>query len=70
MNEERRLALIEHLRGLSAETEWAEFKVNNTDPKMIGTLISALSNVACIWGEPHGYMLWGIENGTHNVVGT
>jgi len=35
-------SLIERLRRLPVETEWLEYKSNNTDPQMIGEYISAL----------------------------
>lgn len=38
--------VLEELRALSAETEWVEFKVNNTNPEEIGEYLSALSNTA------------------------
>ena len=70
MSNARWIALVDDLRQLPAETEWVEFKVSNSDPTRIGRTISALANVACIWGEPYAYMIWGVEDGTHEVVGT
>lgn len=62
--------LIDRLRNLPDETEWSEFKVNNKDPKMIAADLSALANSAARLGVPHGYMAWGIDNDSHDVVGT
>lgn len=70
MNTSRDLALIEELRALPDETPWLEFKHNNTDPEMIGKRCSALSNAARIEGRDCAYMLWGIADGDHAVVGT
>lgn len=70
MNETRDIALVDELRGLSAETQWLEFKGNNTDPDVIGKRCSALSNAARIEGRDCAYMLWGIEDGSHAVIGT
>jgi ATP-dependent DNA helicase RecG len=53
-----------------AETEWLEFKVGNTEPKMIGERVSALANSARIVGRDFGYLIWGIEDSTHKIVGT
>lgn len=64
------LHLVPELTTLPAETEWVEFKVDNTDPEMIGRSVSALSNSARIAGEDFGYLIWGIEDGTHTTVGT
>lgn len=62
--------LIHSLKRLAAETEWVEFKINNTDPNEIGEYISALSNSAALFRQPYGYLVWGIEDKTHNIVGT
>ena len=62
--------LIMELISLSSETEWVEFKHNNAEPQMIGEYISALSNSATLLGRPKAYILWGIDNETHKIVGT
>lgn len=64
------LHLVPELTALPAETEWLEFKVDNTDPTMIAERISALSNSARIVGRDFGYLIWGVEDGTHRIVGT
>lgn len=68
--EEYYKSLVERLRKLPEETEWLEYKVNNEDPTTIGEYISAISNSAAIVGREKGYILWGINNATHEVVGT
>lgn len=70
MTQARDVALVDELRGLPAETSWVEFKGNNTDPEMIGKRCSALSNAARIEGKDFAYLLWGIEDGSHAVIGT
>lgn len=62
--------MINHLRGQPSETPWIEFKVNNSDPEMIGKYLSALPNAARIEGEDVAYIVWGIQNDSHAVVGT
>ena len=62
--------LIEHLRLLPQETEWLEFKHNHAAPQSIGEYISALSNGAALSRQPQAYLMWGIEDGTHEFVGT
>ena len=52
------------------ETEWIEFKVNNANPQRIGEYISALANSAALCQKVHAYMVWGVKNGTHEIVGT
>lgn len=70
MTPERLSMLITDLRKLPAETEWVEFKHNNVDPERIGRTVSAIANSACLSGQPSGYMLWGIRDADHAVVGT
>ena len=64
------LGLVRELCNLPHETEWVEFKVNHRDPQTVGEYVSALSNAAALNDKVHAYILWGIENGTHVVVGT
>jgi predicted HTH transcriptional regulator len=64
------VALIRELCALPRETEWAEFKHNNDSPEEIGEYLSALANAAAIAGKPFGYLLWGVEDGTHRILGT
>ena len=52
------------------ETEWLEFKCNNTNPQEIGEYLSAISNGAALAGKRTGYMVWGIEDGSHAISGT
>lgn len=70
MNPSRDIALIDQLRAEPAEAAWLEFKGNNADPDMIGKRCSGLANAARIEGRDLAYMVWGIEDGTHAVVGT
>ena len=69
MTDPRLLALIEDLRQ-RPEAATVEFKVNNTNPEVIGRLISALSNAARIENREFGYIVWGIRDGDRTVVGT
>ncbi|MBU4270897.1 MAG: putative DNA binding domain-containing protein [Planctomycetes bacterium] len=62
--------LVSELRSLPEETGWVEFKENNSNPEEIGEYLSALSNTAALQGKANGYLVWGIQNKTHAVVGT
>jgi len=62
--------LVQELVKLPRETEWVEFKGNNKNPEEIGEYISAISNAAALNGKAFGYVVWGIENGSHAVIGT
>lgn len=70
MNLEQLREKLAELRNLPTETEWVEFKHNNSDAQMIGEYLSAISNSAALESQAFGYIVWGIEDGTHNVVGT
>lgn len=63
-------SLVWELAGLPSETDWLEFKHNNDDPQQIGEYLSALSNSAALAGKARAYLLWGIENGSHAIIGT
>ena len=62
--------LIQELRKYPNETQWLEFKHNNYTPDMIGRDISALANSAALLDRPYAYMVWGIDDSTHEIVGT
>jgi len=47
-----------------------EFKVNNNDPEMIGSYISALSNSATLADKDYAYVIWGVEDEKKSIVGT
>ena len=62
--------LIDNLVKLPKENEWVEFKLNFHSFEEIGERISALSNGACINNQNFGYLVFGIENNTHKILGT
>lgn len=70
MNPEELQHLVEHLRSLPLETEWVEFKHNKADPQEIGEYVSALANAAALHRQDHAYLLWGVEDGSHELLGT
>ena len=63
-------SLVRELTGLPAETGWLELKHNNADPQEIGEYISALANSAALEGKAQAYLLWGVDDATHGIVGT
>jgi len=62
--------LVKNLCSLDQETEWVEFKCNNGNHEEIGEYISALSNSAALHSEQKGFIVWGVDDTTHSVVGT
>jgi len=62
--------ILRKLLSLPTGTEWVEFKHNRADPDEIGRYISALSNSAALLGRETAFIVWGVADGTHDVVGT
>lgn len=70
MNEQELIVLLDRLRRESHETEWLEFKDSHYEPQVLGEYLSALANAACLAGKPRGYLVFGVQDQTHAVVGT
>ena len=70
MNQEQLIIQLKELTAMPRECEWVEFKLNNSDPQEIGELISALSNSACYHGVKTAYLVYGVEDGSHALIGT
>jgi predicted HTH transcriptional regulator len=68
--DEYNIGLVNELLKLPNETEWVEFKHNNSDPEMIGEYISALGNSAALLGKVKAYVVWGVDDSSHEVLGT
>jgi ATP-dependent DNA helicase RecG len=64
------VSLVRELCRLPQETGWLEFKVNDAGPDEIGEYISALSNSAALAGKAFAYLVWGVADGDHAIVGT
>ena len=52
------------------EQEWFEFKENWFQPDILGEYVSALSNAAAFHHKDQAYFVWGVNNDTHEIVGT
>lgn len=63
-------SIVRELSKLPTEIEWVEFKCNYEDCERIAKYISGLSNAALLAGRPCAYMVWGILDETHEIVGT
>jgi len=70
MTENNLRELLNDLVKSPKESECLEFKLNFHSAEEIGECISALSNGACIQNQSNGYLVFGVEDGTHNIVGT
>lgn len=64
------IVMVNEFRALPAETGWLEFKANMADPLKIARYISALSNMAAYYCRSYGYLIWGVDDITHDIVGT
>jgi predicted HTH transcriptional regulator len=64
------IELLKKLQKLQKECEWVEFKKNNSNPQEIGEYLSALSNSACYHKKEYAYLVFGVEDETHSLVGT
>lgn len=64
------IELFEELISYTYEKEWLEFKESWYDRKEIGNYISALSNVATLKDIKFAYLIWGISDDNHEIVGT
>jgi hypothetical protein len=62
--------LVKELCKLPKEAGWVEFKHNNCEPNMVGEDISALANSATLNDRDYAYMIWGINDTTHEIIGT
>ena len=71
MNSQKYLkSLIYELCKYPKECQWLEFKKNNSKPAKIGEYISSLSNSALLNGKDKAYIIWGVDDKNHNIVGT
>ena len=70
MESHKLLDLLLELAKLPAETEWVEFKHNYQDPEQIGRNLSAIANSSALERRDRGFIVWGLEDGTHALLGT
>ncbi len=63
-------SLVRELTKLPGEVEWVEFKLNNKSPERIAEYISGLSNAATLFERPKAYLVWGVKDDTHEIIGT
>ena len=61
---------ILELCSMPEEQEWFEFKENWFQPDELGEYVSALSNAAAFHYQEKGYFIWGVNDVTHEIVGT
>jgi len=62
--------LVKYLREFVGERSWFDFKSNDVSPEKFGAYLAGLSNAACLANQPFGYLVFGVDDDTHEVVGT
>lgn len=72
MTEENLKQILDTLRNRPSEDEVFEFKEAKTgyDFTKLGRYFSALSNEANLKGRPHAWLIFGVEDKNHQIVGT
>ena len=70
MNQDQLQKLLEEIVKLPSETEWVEFKASYFDAKNMGEKIAGLANSACLFDKSFAYLIFGINDGDHAVLGT
>lgn len=72
MTESELQQMLNNLRNLDAENEIVEFKEakNSYDFLKLGKYFSAVSNEANLCDKPFGWLVFGIKDKDHSVVGT
>jgi ATP-dependent DNA helicase RecG len=63
-------ALLERLLSEPRESEWLEFKLNNSNVHEIGAYVSALANSAMLADKDRGFLVFGVEDKTRKKLGT
>ena len=63
-------ALVNRLIAYPSEEDWFEFKDNWYDAVGIGEYISSMSNAAAMCGKESAYVIWGVDNDTHDLTNT
>lgn len=70
MSNNELFTLLEKLTRLPKETEWVEFKHNFHSCEEVREILSALSNGACLHNQKCGFLVYGVADGTHKIIGT
>lgn len=63
-------AIVKELIAHTSEEEWFEFKENWYEEDGIGEYISSMSNAAAMLGKDFAYLVWGVNNDTHDLTDT
>ncbi|MEC5212876.1 ATP-dependent DNA helicase RecG [Polaromonas sp. CG_9.5] len=64
------LETLGRLCGLAHEAATVEFKSNLDQADEIGAYLSALANSAALEGQNRAWLVWGVEDDSHQITGT
>lgn len=64
------IQVVDRLRGQPREGATVEFKMNVREAGEIGEYLSALANSAALAGHDRAWLIWGVDDATHEVRGT
>jgi predicted HTH transcriptional regulator len=70
MNNDKLVQVIEYFSSQPTEYPHVEFKEDNSDPTTMAKNISAIANTLIKENIPRGYIIWGVTNDKHDIVGT
>lgn len=72
MNNDQKHELLTFLLAHPVETEWLELKAarKNFSSDDFGKYITALANGAAMCNEPFGYLVLGVDDKTHDIIGS
>lgn len=62
--------VLQYILSRPAESEWFELKHDNFDPMTLGKNVSAIMNSLTRFDVARGYIIWGIDDGSCEIVGT
>ena len=69
-NDKEILNILADIQASPSECEWIEIKHNNSKPELIGEYVSALANGAAYMGQSRGFLVYGLDDHTHQILGT
>lgn len=70
MDDTKLTQIVKFFCNQPSEKPHVEFKQNNADSKTIGKNISGIANVLTKDKIPRGYIIWGIADDSHEIIGT
>ena len=70
INDDKLVQIINYFTSQDTEKSHVEFKMNKDSPEVIAKNISGITNIMIKDNITRGYIIWGIDDKTHEIVGT